>query len=65
VILLLPTGLWALLHLYQGVGPAVTIFCLGLVYAAYFQATRRLWPLVVAHCLFDLTQLTLILLTRS
>jgi membrane protease YdiL (CAAX protease family) len=47
------------------VGPAVTIFCLGLVYAAYFHATRRLWPLVVAHALFDLTQLTLILLTRS
>jgi membrane protease YdiL (CAAX protease family) len=65
VILLLPTGLWALLHLYQGLGPAVTILCLGLVYAAYFNATRRLWPLVVAHALFDLTQLTLILLTRS
>jgi CAAX prenyl protease-like protein len=64
VILLLPTGLWALLHLYQGPGPAVTVFCLGLVYAAYFHATRRLWPLVVAHGLFDLTQLTLILLTR-
>jgi len=65
VILLLPTGLWALLHLYQGVGPAATILCLGLVYAAYFNATRRLWPLVVAHALFDLTQLFLILLTRS
>ena len=64
VILLLPTSLWALLHLYQGVGPAVTILCLGLVYAAYFNATRRLWPLVVAHGLFDLTQLILILLTR-
>jgi membrane protease YdiL (CAAX protease family) len=64
VILLLPTGLWAVLHLYQGVGPAVTILCLGLVYAAYFNATRRLWPLIVAHAAFDLTQLTLILLTR-
>ena len=64
VILLLPTGLWALLHLYQGVGPAVTVFCLGLFYAVYFNATRRLWPLIVAHALFDLTQLTLILLTR-
>jgi membrane protease YdiL (CAAX protease family) len=65
VILLLPTGLWALLHLYQGVGPAVTVLCLGLVYAAYFNATRRLWPLVVAHGLFDLTQLALIILIRS
>jgi membrane protease YdiL (CAAX protease family) len=65
VILLLPTGLWAALHLYQGVGPAVTILCLGLVYALYFHRTRRLWPLVVAHAAFDLTQLVLILLTRS
>jgi membrane protease YdiL (CAAX protease family) len=65
VILLLPTGLWAALHLYQGVGPAVIILCLGLVYAVYFHRTRRLWPLVVAHGAFDLTQLLLILLTRS
>ena len=65
VILLLPTGLWALLHLYQGVGPAVIILCLGLVYAVFFNRTRRLWPLVVAHGAFDLTQLVLILLTRG
>ena len=64
VILLLPTGLWALLHLYQGVGPAVTILCLGLAYALYFHRTRRLWPLVVAHGAFDLTQLALLLLHR-
>jgi len=62
LILLLPTGLWGLLHLYQGVGPAVTIFCLGLAYAFWFQSTRRLWPLVIAHALFDLTQLVLLLL---
>jgi membrane protease YdiL (CAAX protease family) len=65
VILLLPTGLWALLHLYQGVGPAATILCLGLAYALFFHRTRRLWPLVVAHGAFDLTQLVLILLTRG
>ena len=64
VILLLPTGLWALLHLYEGVGPAVTILCLGLAYALYFHVTRRLWPLVIAHAVFDLTQLILILTTR-
>lgn len=62
VIILLPTGLWALLHLYQGVGPAVTIFILGLAYAVWFHATRRLWPLIIAHAMFDLTQLALILL---
>jgi hypothetical protein len=44
---------------------AVIILCIGLVYALYFHRTRRLWPLVVAHGAFDLTQLLLILLTRS
>jgi membrane protease YdiL (CAAX protease family) len=61
VILLLPTALWAVLHVYQGLGAALTIFGLGLLYAWYFQRTRRLWPLILAHTLFDMTQLVLIL----
>jgi uncharacterized protein len=61
VILLLPTALWGMLHVYQGLGAALTIFGLGLMYAWYFQRTRRLWPLILAHTLFDLTQLILIL----
>jgi membrane protease YdiL (CAAX protease family) len=64
VVIVLPTALWGLLHLYQGLGPALTIFCLGLVYAIWFHATRRLWPLIIAHVLFDLTQLALVLLLR-
>jgi membrane protease YdiL (CAAX protease family) len=61
VILLLPTAMWGVLHVYQGPGAALTIFGLGLMYAWYFQRTRRLWPLILAHLLFDLTQLVLIL----
>ena len=61
VILLVPTALWAVLHVYQGLGAALTIFGLGLMYAWYFQRTRRLWPLILAHVLFDMTQLVLIL----
>lgn len=61
VILLLPTALWGVLHVYQGVGAALTIFGLGLMYAWYFHRTRRLWPLILAHILFDMTQLVFIL----
>jgi membrane protease YdiL (CAAX protease family) len=61
VILLLPTALWGVLHVYQGLGAALTIFGLGLMYAWYFQRTRRLWPLILAHILFDMTQLVFIL----
>ena len=61
VILLVPTALWGVLHVYQGLGAALTIFCLGLLYAWYFHRTRRLWPLILAHILFDMTQLVFIL----
>jgi membrane protease YdiL (CAAX protease family) len=61
MVLLLPTVLWGVLHVYQGVGAALTIFGLGLMYAWYFQRTRRLWPLILAHILFDMTQLVFIL----
>ena len=61
VIILLPTALWGVLHIYQGAGAALTIFGLGLMYAWYFQRTRRLWPLILAHVLFDATQLVFIL----
>jgi membrane protease YdiL (CAAX protease family) len=60
-IVVLPTALWGVLHVYQGLGAALTIFCLGLMYAVYFHRTRRLWPLILAHALFDGTQLVLIL----
>lgn len=59
-----PTALWAGLHVYQGLGGAMIIFGLGLLYATYFQQTRRLWPLIIAHVLFDLTVLTIVLLSR-
>jgi membrane protease YdiL (CAAX protease family) len=61
VILLLPTGLWGVLHVYQGLGAALTILGLGLMYAWYFHRTRRLWPVILAHVLFDMTQLVRIL----
>jgi membrane protease YdiL (CAAX protease family) len=61
LILLLPTALWGVLHVSQGLGAALTIFGLGLMYAWYFHLTRRLWPLVLAHTLFDMTQLVRIL----
>ena len=64
VILLVPTALWAVLHVYQGLGAALTIFGLGLMYAWYFQRTRRLWPLILAHILIDMTQHVLILTGR-
>jgi len=40
-------------HLYQGV-PAMFLLCLFLVFSIYFFKTRRIFPLILAHMIFDL-----------
>jgi len=40
-------------HLYQGVGPGLGNFVMGLVFGYWFQRTKRVLPLVIAHTLLD------------
>lgn len=40
-------------HLYQGFGGFVGNLVMGVAFGWYWQRTRRLWPLVVAHTLLD------------
>ena len=40
-------------HLYQGLGGFVGNLVMGLIFAWWFQRTRRVLPLVVAHFLLD------------
>jgi membrane protease YdiL (CAAX protease family) len=40
-------------HLYQGFGPAVGNFAMGLIFGWLYQRTGRLLPLVIAHVLLD------------
>lgn len=40
-------------HLYQGYGGFFGNAIMGLVFGWWFQRTRRVWPLVVAHCVID------------
>lgn len=40
-------------HLYQGFGQALGNVTMGLVFGWWFQRTRRLLPLVIAHTLLD------------
>lgn len=40
-------------HLYQGIGPAVGNFVMGLVFVGVYRRTGRLAPLLVAHALLD------------
>ncbi len=40
-------------HLYQGFGAGLGNVVMGLVFARWYQATGRVWPLVVAHAVID------------
>lgn len=40
-------------HLYQGFGQALGNVVMGLIFAWWFQRTKRLLPLVIAHTLLD------------
>jgi membrane protease YdiL (CAAX protease family) len=40
-------------HLYQGYGGFVGNAIMGIVFGWWFQRTRRVWPLVIAHFIID------------
>lgn len=41
-------------HLYQGIGPAIGNVVMGLVFGYWYQRTRRVVPLVIAHSILDI-----------
>lgn len=61
VVLILPTALWASLHIYEGGQAPPVIFLLGLVYAIWNYRTRRLLPTIIAHGLYDFIALMTLL----
>ncbi|MEZ5212291.1 CPBP family intramembrane glutamic endopeptidase [Gordonia sp. (in: high G+C Gram-positive bacteria)] len=40
-------------HLYQGFGAGLGNVVMGLVFGRWYQATARVWPLVIAHAVID------------
>jgi membrane protease YdiL (CAAX protease family) len=45
------------MHAYQGPLALVAILPLGMIWTLYYLRTGRLWPIVVAHVIFDLAAL--------
>lgn len=41
-------------HVYQGPISAITVCMAGVINGAVFAVTRRLWPLVIGHALYDI-----------
>jgi membrane protease YdiL (CAAX protease family) len=43
----------AFLHMYQGVNGMLGILVIGLIFGCVYSKWRQLWPLIVAHSLWD------------
>ena len=54
-------GLRTAIHVYQGVLALMSIVPLGLVFTIYYARTKRLWPTIVAHMLFDTIALSAVI----
>lgn len=53
-IILTSALLRASYHLYQGIGPGIGNFVMGLLFGYAYVRTRRVMPLVIAHALVDI-----------
>lgn len=49
----LSVGVRTFFHLYQGVVGMIFIIPFGMIIAWFYLTRGRLWPLIVAHVLFD------------
>lgn len=47
------TVLFASYHIYQGPAATISVAAIGLLFAVSFCLFRRLWPLCIAHAVFD------------
>lgn len=52
-------------HLYQGIGPGLGNFVMGLIFGYWFHRTGRVAPLIVAHTILDLVAFVGYALFRS
>jgi membrane protease YdiL (CAAX protease family) len=60
-----PGVVFTLLHLYQGVLAVVLIGAVTAAFTWLYRWKRSIWPVMVAHALFDAVQLTLVALTSG
>lgn len=52
-IVLISVGVQTAYHVYQGLPSALALGAGFLIWAIFYQATRRLWPVVGAHLIMD------------
>lgn len=65
LILLLSAILFGLVHIYQGPANTIAIGFQGLIYGWYYLEFGRIWPMIVAHALYDSIQVVQVILLFS
>ena len=56
LVLVLSAVLFSLVHIYQDPLSMLFIFIQGLLYGWYYRQFGRLWPLIIAHAIYDSLQ---------
>jgi len=57
IIILLSSLTFGFAHVYQGSASVAGISVQGVIYAVFYYKAGRLWPMIIAHGLFDSTQM--------
>ncbi len=65
VILLLSALLFGLAHLYQGRANVSAMGLQGLIYGWYYLTFGRVWPMIIAHALYDSLQVVQVVVLFS
>lgn len=60
-----PGVVFTVLHLYQGLAAIAFIGAITVVFTWLYRWKRSIWPVMVAHALFDAVQLTLVAVTTN
>jgi membrane protease YdiL (CAAX protease family) len=57
MVLLFSAVLFGLAHVYQGLSGAISVGVIGMILGLAYMLWGRLWPLIIAHALFDSIQI--------
>lgn len=63
--LLLSAFLFGLVHVYQGPANVIGIGLEGLIYGWYYLTFGRVWPMIIAHALYDSIQVVQVIMLFS
>jgi membrane protease YdiL (CAAX protease family) len=64
-VILLSAVLFALAHIYQGPANMIGIFIAGVIYGYFYLKNGRIWPMIIAHGLYDSLQVAIAVIEIS